>query len=763
MVPGRGRWAHLERKVLPYLPYILLFVSFGLRLAAAIIQPLNLDEGSQLLESQLLRGGLIPFRDFIAREPVFTVLVAAMNAALGPGYVAGRLVAVAATTATTWIVYRLGTRLYDRRVGLLAMGVHAITPYFVYAGSILKLEPVATAFSAAAFLFATGASSASPWPSTLAGLIIGLAIHVRRIAIVLVPVVAYAAYLRSGAMRSAATALVGGLLTALLPIAAIALTTDLRWVWTVYGFGQGVYRDVQPLESVIAVLRTVIMFLTPHILLAAMLFILAFRRRLTPAFLSGLATLALVDIAILFGAGLMSTGFGFGVIWTPAWQRTVAVVSLGLCAGYVLGRLPLPASQLSTREDSADHILRLWMVALGVFYAAYVHIFVDYFMDFSAVLSLTAAAIWVRLGIRRDERDQVLERPPLLFAATWGLALLLPATYFLPSFNLYSPYSRPAAQGYPQYNLYERTYSRDLVRSVAAAIRATCPEESGVFTADPVFAVEAGRPVFRNLTYPIHYFMDRQRPFEYDPRDLLPPKDRLVLELVERRVPCLVVGERTRTLMRWTPPLRRVVDLLYHPENSFDDPRSISFVTLYVRRSAEPLPGGDPRSVGPFNFTPVRGAWKVSGSSHEADDGATLRSLAVAPVVLGDAIRVSAVLVVRGEGGFVLGYYGPDNYVGVRLIRSPDITGLNIFRVTPLGETSLVDVPTSAFVGRPIRLTVYAFPSFLEARLGDSIDRAIDIALPREGRIGLLANYGARFTDLTVRRDRAALLEPVDK
>lgn len=741
-----------------WFPFGLLIASFVVRLGAAAVQPLNLDEGSYLLEATFLKSGFVPFREFAAREPVFTIALAGATYLFGPGYLAGRLLSVLAGAAATWFVYSLGSSMYDHSVGLLAMAVHALTPFFVYGGSILKLEPVASTFAAGAVVLGFRASGSNIWPALLAGLAIGLAVHVRRSSIVLLPLIAYVVWLRSGRLRSTVVTLASGVITVLVPFLLIVVFTNLRWAWIAYGAGQGVLRDIQPTESLLAVLRTAIILLTPHILLALVITLSWLRRRDEGIFVA-ILLLAVFDLAILLGASLTAQGYGFGVIWTPAWQRAIAVAAVGLCASLIVSNVYSLPRHTAGQTCVSDSILRTWLILLAVFYgayAAYVHVFVDYLIDFSAVLSLAAARALAFLTANSTRRD-ACQQTRLTRTFVWGLFFAVPSIYLLPTVN---PYNPPVAHGYPEYNLSERTYPPHLVRTTAATIRQQCPRNRELLTADPIFAAVAEYRVFRNLTYPMHYFQNRLAPFDYDPFDLFPDKNRLMFEAAQRQIPCVIAGDRTRTLLVWAPPLQRMLALLYEKTMTLGHPQSIASVDMYKRRSVLIDSRRPAASAIPLSFTPLRGNWNIVPPWYLLEEGHAERALSLSTERILEGVRVSADVVVNGEGGFVIAYMNEQSYFGVRIIDSPHTTGLNVFRATPSGETSLLDFTSRTVIGKPVHLTVYAFPSRLEVQVGGEFSRSLEVALPRDGRIGLLANYGARFTNVVLRRDLRGLLEP---
>ena len=73
---------------------------------------------------------------------LYPLFLSGVYAVAGPHPLAARLVqALIAGLLTTWLVFILGRRLFDERVGLLAAGLSAVYPYFVFHDAALMTEP----------------------------------------------------------------------------------------------------------------------------------------------------------------------------------------------------------------------------------------------------------------------------------------------------------------------------------------------------------------------------------------------------------------------------------------------------------------------------------------------------------------------------------------------------------------------------------------------------------------------------------------------
>lgn len=136
---------------------------------------------------------------------LYTLYLAAVYALFGPHPLAARLIqAVVVGVLHPWLSYRLGRRLFGVRVGLVAGGITAVYPYFVYYSGALMTESfyiVAILWSMDLAIgitssrenratapwsgFRSMAGAAKPW--VLLGLALGTAVTLRQLILLFVP------------------------------------------------------------------------------------------------------------------------------------------------------------------------------------------------------------------------------------------------------------------------------------------------------------------------------------------------------------------------------------------------------------------------------------------------------------------------------------------------------------------------------------------------------------------------------------------------
>jgi 4-amino-4-deoxy-L-arabinose transferase-like glycosyltransferase len=135
-------------------------------------------------------------------------------AALAPLYrltdnslLSARLLNVAAGTATVALVYLLGAKVFDRRVGVLGAGLLAVFPGQIFATSLVMTEPLFTLLFVLALTVAVytllGEGEGRAWQALLVGALIGAATLVRGEALLLAAIVPAVLFFRRRSRRVA--------------------------------------------------------------------------------------------------------------------------------------------------------------------------------------------------------------------------------------------------------------------------------------------------------------------------------------------------------------------------------------------------------------------------------------------------------------------------------------------------------------------------------------------------------------------------------
>ncbi len=164
----------------------ILLLGFILRIAYAAHLPLSNDEGSYLYDGLLLSQGKWPFNYSFSRSPVLMFLVAPTIAIFGRSYIAGRMISIFAGLASSAVLYLLGKRLFNKRVGFAAFVMFALLAPAVVHTSYLLTQPLEILLVLLGVYFTwlgiEGKYYKTRWWFAVPGLFFGLAVLTRETA-----------------------------------------------------------------------------------------------------------------------------------------------------------------------------------------------------------------------------------------------------------------------------------------------------------------------------------------------------------------------------------------------------------------------------------------------------------------------------------------------------------------------------------------------------------------------------------------------------
>jgi 4-amino-4-deoxy-L-arabinose transferase-like glycosyltransferase len=165
-----------------------------LRLIGAIYGNIDLDEGIHLYDAKLINEGLIPFYDFLTREPFYVYSLSVFVKIFGQSLLTSRMVSVVAFTLSAIVIFFLGKRIFDKKVALTAATLFLLSPYLIYNSYLGNLYGTYTLISSLFFLFFAELLLPDKPKKTnliLSGLLLGSAVHFYRIAVFYFPVVGF--------------------------------------------------------------------------------------------------------------------------------------------------------------------------------------------------------------------------------------------------------------------------------------------------------------------------------------------------------------------------------------------------------------------------------------------------------------------------------------------------------------------------------------------------------------------------------------------
>jgi 4-amino-4-deoxy-L-arabinose transferase-like glycosyltransferase len=167
---------------------VTLIVSFLIRLYLATKIIAATDEGVHLYESSLILKGLTPYKDFTyTRQPVAKYILAFFFMIFGQNLFTARLLNTVACSIIGVFIYLIGTRLFDRRIGLISSVIFLLSPFTIFWGTIFQGGMVISMLfsTVAIFFLILGLEKQKFWFFALNGAFLGLAFLSRKSAAVL--------------------------------------------------------------------------------------------------------------------------------------------------------------------------------------------------------------------------------------------------------------------------------------------------------------------------------------------------------------------------------------------------------------------------------------------------------------------------------------------------------------------------------------------------------------------------------------------------
>jgi hypothetical protein len=171
--------------------WLFVFILFAGLILRALILPMrwiNADEGAHLMDARLLLQGLVPVVDYASRQPFYTLLLAGFLKLFGISLAAGRWLPLLSSLGIAGMLFMLGRRLVDARVGLLAGAIYLLLPYSLIWSTVVKTEMPAVFLCLVAALFllcGLGSKEGERQAMLFSGFIAGIATFIRQPALYL--------------------------------------------------------------------------------------------------------------------------------------------------------------------------------------------------------------------------------------------------------------------------------------------------------------------------------------------------------------------------------------------------------------------------------------------------------------------------------------------------------------------------------------------------------------------------------------------------
>jgi hypothetical protein len=464
--------------------------------------------------------------------------------------------------------------------------------------------------------------------------------------------------------------------------------------------------------------------------------------------------------------------YGYGIFYVP-YETNLIFIALALLALSFLMSMST-TTDTDSKVSIINALVTTWLFSYLLFYSFYPALFTDYFNDFTPSLSLAAAIGYFSIFLKYTQMNvsdpkiiSVKSKPLHLrhFVALFYIILLssgiIIAFFVMGPGN---PYNRSniRAYGVEPYNFWDRSWDPSFVQTVADYIASITENNEEVFTADTAFVSLAQRRILYNISYPHQYLWGRKAPVSYDPYSLTHSIDEIIERMETKQVKLVVVGARTLYMFRMHPELERYVELRYTLTKVYGDPTQVDAIKIYNRiPHAEKIEFYDDFSNITELWMPITGNWNVTDgilSSNWGSPNWRFRAMTLLNIGPLDSLVIEMDLQVAGEGGIVLRYQNQSNYYLIRLIRSPDLEGLQIVKVVNSTEFGIKSKPMEIIKDAWYHIKIIAIRGTFIIYVNSTLQLTTYDETFQAGMIGVLSNYGAAFDNLYITNDYRKLI-----
>lgn len=477
--------------------------------------PLTNDEGNYLYDAWTLLHGKLAGGDGYVKAPLVIVWIALWQFLFGHTVLAGRLSSVVISSLTLWPIYILAASLWNRRVGLLAAALWAVTGVAVVFGIYIHTQPVALFFAVAGIAVLAYAlrRDKTAWYYLAAGALLGLGVTSRKsvLAVGLVPLVMLLVNVTSWKHRLVRLVWVGaGFLAVIAVFLAVAYgmygTMGVREAIGLGSAEDSISADPAEADQVREYsIRGMTPFFReslPFILLSLVGLGVAgerlARRWLQPL----LAKLAWVAPAAVFCwawwfffeyEGSAFHRFGILELWY------LFVVVLLLVALWPFGKL-----KVNQNEQLISYLaVPLWVLGLVIFYTNWIKFHANYIAEFIPPLIILSAygAVALRERLPRFMREAVWLVVVMAIVVTGYVTFVFEHT---------------------------GTFQQDAVTEAAAWAKENIPADQAIFTGAAAILYVSGQRVALDIAHPRWYAYEFTRKDPARLNTFLPPAEEMV-------------------------------------------------------------------------------------------------------------------------------------------------------------------------------------------------------------------------------------------
>jgi len=170
-----------------YLSLILL-AALIVRIFILHFRWINPDEGAHLMDARFILDGYLPLVDYDSRQPFYLVIISVFFKLFGVSYKVGRLLPLFSSLGAGVMLFLIGRRLFNSKVGLIACTIFLFLPLSLIWSTVVKTEPLAIFLACTSIFFVIKSTDDSIYRfgwMILAGIFAALAFYARQLSIYL--------------------------------------------------------------------------------------------------------------------------------------------------------------------------------------------------------------------------------------------------------------------------------------------------------------------------------------------------------------------------------------------------------------------------------------------------------------------------------------------------------------------------------------------------------------------------------------------------
>lgn len=526
-----------------YLLPLIFLTGFVIRIYYAYYSQVQADEAYYLYDAYLHSNGLIPGVDYITRAPVLLYILSGFITIFGPDILVGRSLSLISSMITLYLTYKIGTKFYGHRVGMLAAFFFAFSPFIIWWGTPIITEPIQLMFvTAAMYMLILGIELKKTIYYFFNGIFLILAILIRQssaifllieailLIFVIISKIKFSQIARfKFAIKKHHVVIFGFLLSIMLftiylseeniykllrfseynPLQLLESEYNIYYINTIYTLGNLGISLILP--TILFISITLKEFIAEKFRFWFYLYLVSFglifsvvllqnslTNELINIFLTKIIILPLFLIAVSLEAyfvckkskqfaffykiGIYICFFAYLFISFNSFTRDISIKFLPIIIIFLLAFFILflrHSIPIEKKNDFANIFLIVWFFSIFIFYLIYSRWEIAYFYEYATVASIMSAAFLYSLYKSIPKQNK-----PVMYVF---IILLVISTLYSPYVSdlNYNPSDEIKGNNQPMY----------VIKEVSKYITQNTIKDDKIFAATPIYAFQANRRV----------------------------------------------------------------------------------------------------------------------------------------------------------------------------------------------------------------------------------------------------------------------------